>query len=488
MENLRGSYEDDDKDALQGQLLKHRVKELDCTIYDLIPIVSPTILAELSHPAIEGIWSGFVKGGDGNGLFQVDFPLYSAHVRTLQGSGLDVNGPFGVLGNVRDDGSFTVVLQREDITTVSDSVIPLYLWGKLESSKSKLQVEWGTRPGLMVGEMTLYPGSAGLTRFRWDTVPSRTPAQIRWSFACSAILDQVRAKMWCWSFFKDRRDKRRDYTTLYRRQYLLGSLEGDDVSKLATLEKTLSPLDVRFYRSICRSRYSICHHLYVTQLFDGSHLRIMNRGIFCDICQKDITGDRYKFLTPGPYYEDAPGDFCFTCINSSNPWADELTLLKFSRFVQRHELSGLINAAVEVLSLPQRPPTICNICRSTEKPPYWCCVICRGKALSLISSCIHRLNLFIALEDVMICETCDPQRLLEVHPTHDESHPMLRIKTAEYAASENTASEGVLRGVRKKWMTSRIRSILLWFRNHDRPQPVPMISPVISSLSSEVQM
>jgi hypothetical protein len=88
----------------------------------------------------------------------------------------------------------------------------------------------------------------------------------------------------------------------------------------------------------------------------------------------------------------------------------------------------------------------------------------------------------------MICETCDPQRLLEVHPTHDESHPMLRIKTAEYAASENTASEGVLRGVRKKWMTSRIRSILLWFRNHDRPQPVPMISPVISSLSSEVQM
>ena len=274
LENLQGSYDDDgEPDALQGQLLKHHVEELDRTVYDLMPIVSPTILAEPSHSPIEGTWSGFVEGsGDGHGLFQVNFSLHPAHTWTLQGSGLDVNGPFELLGNVHDDGSFTVTLKREEVTTVSDSAIPLYLSGKFEPSKSELKIEWGTGPRPTAGKMTLYPGPSELTRFRWNTGQPRNPgdgsdwgpARIRWSFACSAILDRVRAKMWCKSFFRERLDRRRDYTTLYRRQYLLGSLEGEEVSKLATLERTLSPVDVRFYRSICRSHYSICHHLYVT--------------------------------------------------------------------------------------------------------------------------------------------------------------------------------------------------------------------------------
>lgn len=272
LENLQGSYEDNEEpDALQAQLLKHHVKELDRTVYDLLPIVSSTILAAPTHSPVEGTWSGFVEGdGDGHGLFQVNLSVHFAHTWTLQGSGLDVNGPFEILGNVGDDSSFTITLKREEVATVSDSIIPLHLSGKLEPSKYELEVEWGTGPGPTAGKMILYPGPTELTRFRWNALKprdgsDRTQAQIRWSFACSAILDQVRAKMWCWSFFRDRRDSRREYTTLYRRQYLLGLLsEGEEISKLKTLEKTLSPLDVRFYRSICRSHYSICHHLYVT--------------------------------------------------------------------------------------------------------------------------------------------------------------------------------------------------------------------------------
>ena len=80
------------------------------------------------------------SSGDGHGLFQVDLSLHSAHTWTLQGSGLDVNGSFEVLGNVHDDGSFTVTLKRQEVSTVSDSVFPLHLSRKREPSTFNLDV------------------------------------------------------------------------------------------------------------------------------------------------------------------------------------------------------------------------------------------------------------------------------------------------------------------------------------------------------------
>lgn len=284
LENLQGSYEDDDEpDALQGWLLKYgALEEPDPTVYGLPIPVSPTFLLAYARSRFAGTWSGVVEGsGTGHGIFQVNFSVDPVRPRVLQGSGLDVNGEFEATGDVIDELSFKVTLKRQHLSTVANSIIPLQLSGRLNLSRCMLSLTWGTGQGSTVGSLVLYPGPAELTRFRTMHPRSfgynitRSPAEVRWSFACSAILSRVRSKAWTWSHFKDRRDMRRDYTALYRRQYLLGVLEEEDSSKLERLENSLTPLDLRFYRSICRSHYSVCHHTCViifTDPFLCTHL------------------------------------------------------------------------------------------------------------------------------------------------------------------------------------------------------------------------
>ncbi|KAF8640890.1 hypothetical protein AX17_000538 [Amanita inopinata Kibby_2008] len=93
-------------------------------------------------------------------------------------------------------------------------------------------------------------------RFRpADNEYAENPARARLRFACIAILEEIREhrKKWTWAYFAERRDDRNKYVTLFQGK-LLNSLVGTDLDELETLEKKLSYEDLRFYRSIARSR------------------------------------------------------------------------------------------------------------------------------------------------------------------------------------------------------------------------------------------
>ena len=100
----------------------------------------------------------------------------------------------------------------------------------------------------------------------------KTPAKARLLYAGKAILEGVREKnhKWTWSYFAGRRDDRTAYVDLFQKKEL-GTLVGpvcqscsgrpiylidlpQDLEKLAELEGKLSYEDIRFYRSIARSR------------------------------------------------------------------------------------------------------------------------------------------------------------------------------------------------------------------------------------------
>ncbi|KAH6917385.1 vacuolar protein sorting-associated protein vps13 [Coprinopsis sp. MPI-PUGE-AT-0042] len=82
-----------------------------------------------------------------------------------------------------------------------------------------------------------------------------TPARARLRYAANAILSGVQEKnrKWTWSYFAERRDDRNRYVELFQKR-LLGALQGQDLSDFEGLEKKLSYEDIRFYRSISRSR------------------------------------------------------------------------------------------------------------------------------------------------------------------------------------------------------------------------------------------
>ncbi|KAJ7634302.1 vacuolar protein sorting-associated protein 13 [Mycena polygramma] len=86
-------------------------------------------------------------------------------------------------------------------------------------------------------------------------------AKYRLRYAGTAILEGVRdrRRKWTWAYFAERRDDRNNYVDLFQKK-TLGTLAGTvsciltDLKNFEALEKKLSYEDIRFYRSIARSR------------------------------------------------------------------------------------------------------------------------------------------------------------------------------------------------------------------------------------------
>ncbi|KAJ7293574.1 vacuolar protein sorting-associated protein 13 [Mycena rebaudengoi] len=80
-------------------------------------------------------------------------------------------------------------------------------------------------------------------------------AKYRLRYATTAILEGVRERhrKWTWEYFAERRDDRNKYVDLFQKKSL-AALAGLDLKAFEALEKKLSYEDIRFYRSIARSR------------------------------------------------------------------------------------------------------------------------------------------------------------------------------------------------------------------------------------------
>ncbi|KDR84988.1 hypothetical protein GALMADRAFT_233521 [Galerina marginata CBS 339.88] len=81
-------------------------------------------------------------------------------------------------------------------------------------------------------------------------------SKARLKYAANAILEGVREKnrKWTWKYFVERRDDRNNYVTLFQKKLLTPSLVGLDLQRITSLEKKMTYEDIRFYRSIARSK------------------------------------------------------------------------------------------------------------------------------------------------------------------------------------------------------------------------------------------
>ncbi|KAJ7487596.1 vacuolar protein sorting-associated protein 13 [Mycena galericulata] len=88
-----------------------------------------------------------------------------------------------------------------------------------------------------------------------DAEFAENPAKYRLRYAGTAILEGVRDRhrKWTWAYFAERRDDRKKYVDLFQKK-TLNTLAGADLKIFEALEKKLSYEDIRFYRSIARSR------------------------------------------------------------------------------------------------------------------------------------------------------------------------------------------------------------------------------------------
>lgn len=75
-------------------------------------------------------------------------------------------------------------------------------------------------------------------------------------FATDAVLSQIheRNRQWSWGYFKERRDDRKRYIEVFKKQKMEEPMEPDEAEDLKKLEWKLSYQDLRFYRSLARNQ------------------------------------------------------------------------------------------------------------------------------------------------------------------------------------------------------------------------------------------
>lgn len=225
-------------------------------------------------PDMKGIWTGlcfYDDEGKTDGLMQIAI-RDGVEEGNFVGSGTDGLDRFCVSGQIKacGDSSFEVEFVKCYTRLQYGKKISWTYCGTLDTASETIGGQWDSEAPKNIGTFWLARAPAFSHLFRCSHAQfEECPARARWSFACAAILFQVKQRLWSWSFFRDRRMNRKRFLELYKRRELskVWHLPGDtlneeETAELHSLEQSLSPADARYYHSLGRAENRrLCIHL-----------------------------------------------------------------------------------------------------------------------------------------------------------------------------------------------------------------------------------
>lgn len=267
--NLYGSYSDDlNVNAIPLGSIKFGVQsDMDDTVYNRLDLDALDALEP--HPGLGGEWTGYCFNSgqtDTAGLMQIFITNVDAN-GNFHGRGRDIHSTFSIHGHKdvhQMDLEMTFVREADDL---DGGNVPTSCKANLDAFRERIAGKWGVDGIQKKGDVCLCKTPASLHRFRHlDRKYDVNLAYSRWSFATRAVLFQVHQRLWSWRFFEGRFTERRRFIELYCRQYLSNrpeALNKRELAELKTLQRCLHPADVHFYRSIARSQFKPCLHMYV---------------------------------------------------------------------------------------------------------------------------------------------------------------------------------------------------------------------------------
>jgi hypothetical protein len=273
-------YDDEDShDADDLSILRYGTQEEECSLsaYDelLLEATSTQFEAALyGAPSMEGIWTG-LNLYDGqtstDGLTQV--VIHETSDGSFHGGGLDGLGTFILSGHIKHNAAHNPkvkILKQFNGLQYGTKTTWKYK-GELDIATRIIAGRWRVEaPRKHVGDFYLRRSPAFSYQFKCSPEQiAANPARARWLFAWRAVRHQVRQRLWSWSYFNHRRIHRKRFLDLFKRRELtsIWHLPADQLTKeedaeLLVLERSLSPLDGRFYHSLGKAQNRIlCIHL-----------------------------------------------------------------------------------------------------------------------------------------------------------------------------------------------------------------------------------
>jgi hypothetical protein len=217
-------------------------------------------------PPIQGAWSGhffldiFQKRSDS--LVDIVITNCTADGQ-FEGHGFEaMDGQFEVNGIIQpgDRSDFKVKMARKYLANMGRA--PIDCVGGLDLIANKIQLNWGFTSERMIKPVVLTRTPSPLYRFRYTNAAFESNrARARWSFACMAVLYQVRQRNFSWSFVQENIARRKRFVSIHIRRDLgwslyapIDDLKVGEVDELQALELATSPYDNRLFRLIAKAQ------------------------------------------------------------------------------------------------------------------------------------------------------------------------------------------------------------------------------------------
>jgi hypothetical protein len=242
------------------------IQDFTVSTYDL-PEVPPTISAS---PTIEGQWIGHTyldKELQTAGMIHLEIgaPTHEGH---FEGHGYSLS-PFNVTGRIEpSEGSNFKV----SITHAFESGAEKLCNGTLDGGTGIITGGWhfdDEADDDENGPLFLIQTPANLYQFRYtDAEFTSHSARARWSFACAAVLYQVRRRLWSWDLMKAKCTERRRFIDLTIRKLIMidgiddmTPLSWSEAAELNDIQKRLATADHLIYDSLSKFMFCkiICH-------------------------------------------------------------------------------------------------------------------------------------------------------------------------------------------------------------------------------------
>lgn len=434
-------YTDDSLNQTDTSILKYGAQgdEFYRAVYDDTTMV----VASAGSSMMKGIWTGLYLYPDivrTDGLMQINIHTSSEDGSKFEGGGIDGRDTFTISGNIKPstETEMEVRFVKDYARLWSSHKVSWIYHGSFDIATGTMSGQWGNEELGDFGTFRLQQAPAWTHQFRYSQSEFEENAALaRWSFAGRAALYQAKQQLWSWSFFEDRRRKRKRFLELFKCRELTNvwyftqefQLTEEQVKELHDLEKALTPTDARLYRAIGKSEIrKLCVH------FDT----------YCDGCSTTLVGPRTICLLCSTENCDDQVNLCVKCCIdvpvrvrgfTHSPLHD---MVQVRRVVHNRALGSLATSAKEAVDrgkfaigrskqlegadVDVDPKWYCSCCDDPIYMPCWVCMTCA--------------------KETFICDACNTANAACDEEGHVDAHPLIRLNKS--AAAEGSAIESRL--------------------------------------------
>ncbi|TFK63867.1 hypothetical protein BDN72DRAFT_298933 [Pluteus cervinus] len=377
-----------------------------------------------------GHWSGHlwrdVLGGIVSVMDLIELKIDILPGGVISGTGQTWSTSFIINGSFDENNNMTFSMEVDNGWVISCD-------GVFDHSRQRIEGRWEQYFGYLTGPILFTRTPTRLQKF-WVNPRefSRNPARARWTFACKAVLHEVRRKSWSWAHFEVHMGDVRRFVALHTRWLVShNKMTSDNFNNLSREEdQEVSALRQVLDVSVARLCFALAR-------FHVDRLVAKHRLVVCDVCWRAMHGPRTICLDCFPEDFVYTVDLCKACstdsfIRGNDGHDPSHSMITYEHTVFDYNQVSSSQAIAERAKEAFRTGLISNDSWTKPVPTTEILCICCSEAVTIPCWVCRDCNLNVTF----VCVECEETKVAPPeYLFHKVKHILIRIGTTNPISS-----------------------------------------------------